>query len=486
MVALIATMMFVVNPMRSPPLSVDNNPAPKISEFCEGKAKVDFLMKQLNLRDQQLSLIDQQIQYRDQQIHLINQEIQLKNQQIGRSQGSNLLHITDLKHECMQFPSESYEDFIQRFDLSECFDMLPQDTTLPPADNNWKRCQPCRKINSKCSFSLQAAHLVPLGKECAKCWMSIFVPFFNQTSCNIQPAELAAQYFVFGVNTSKNRKGGASSLHGDRNFIHWPEQTTSFDLYPRLMFIPLKNSPDEYFRPVEVERYLVMCSDADICIGTLVPHFTTMANDMDCSDPAARRAVEVFNMYLTHVAGYLRGIDIETDSSSNFNAKLHLASNFRSFLRGQSCIVVPKLPEQGRIAVLELGPDSKHGNPHPFFVALRSMNAWLFSCQREARIEAWTNFLKNSNCEGLAGTPLLLLPACRDYHSDFMTCLLCKSREIMENPGKFQSVYDDVWQLARACSYGLEDLSDGEIDRLDKVQLRDPADGDSDTDEIRV
>ncbi len=94
-------------------------------------------------------------------------------------------------------------------------------------------------------------------------------------------------------------------------------------------------------------------------------------------------------------------------------------------------------------------------------------------------MEAWTNFLKSRNCEGFAETPLLLLPACRDYHTDFMTCLLCKSREILDDPDKFQGVDSNVWELAQACSYGLEDLSDKEIDRLDKVRLRDPADGDA-------
>jgi hypothetical protein len=460
---LTATMMFVVISMHSPPSSAKNGPAPKTSEACKWKSEVDYLNNQLKLRDQQLKL-------RDEQLSLIDV-------QLSRSNGTNLLHIPDLKHESMQFPSQSYEDFIQRFDLSEFFCMLPQDTALPPAENNGRRSQPCK--NPKCPISLQAAHLIPLGKECAACWMAICAPFFNQASCDIRPAQVAAQYFLFGVNASKNRKAGTGFLRRDRNFIHWKEQANGLDLYPRIMLIPLKNSPEEYFRPAEVERYLVICSDAYICMESMVMHFTHITNDMDCSDPAARKAVEHFNMYLTHVAGYLRKIDIGADSSSDFNAKIHLASNFRKFLRGQSSIAVPKLPEQGRIAVLEIGPDSVHGNPHPFLVALRSMNAWLFSCQREARMEAWTNFLKSRNCEGLAETPLLLLPACRDYHTDFMTCLLCKSREILDNPDKFQGVDSDVWELAQACSYGLEDLSDEEIDRLDQVRLRDPADGDA-------
>ncbi len=101
-------------------------------------------------------------------------------------------------------------------------------------------------------------------------------------------------------------------------------------------------------------------------------------------------------------------------------------------------------------------------------------------------MKEWTNFLKISNCEGLAETPLLLLPACRDYHTDFMTCLLCKSREILDNPGEFQSVDSDIWELAQACSYGLKDLSDEEIDRLDRVQLRNPADSDGGADDSEI
>jgi hypothetical protein len=76
-------------------------------------------------------------------------------------------------------------------------------------------------------------------------------------------------------------------------------------------------------------------------------------------------------------------------------------------------------------------------------------------------------------------TPLLLLTACRDHIGDINTCRLCKSREILSNPGRFEGVDSRIRELARACADNMESLSEADIDLLDNLHMRDAEDEDS-------
>jgi hypothetical protein len=405
-----------------------------------------------------------------------------------RSKGIGLLGTRDLKHAYLKFPEASYADFIQQFELSEFHNMLPADQKLPAVQNNGKRCQPTRKRrrNGECSSTFEAAHLAPLGVECVRNWLTLCVPFFDTPSCHIQPARLAAEYFMFGVELNGRRKLNTGFLHSFRNFIFWADQNTYLDSYPMIMFIPLKDSAGDYFISTGTQRYLVICMNTDSCTFSLVPVITESKNDMDCADPQAIRAVEVFNEYLVNIAGYLRSEEVFLEgNSSRYTAKANLSAEFRLFLRGQHGMVVPKLPEQGKIAVLEIGPDSVHGDPHPFFLALRSMNAWLYFNHRERTMPEWTAFLKNRCAQNATqlvnslSTPLVLLTACRDHIADIKTCLLCKSREILSNPDRFEGVDLNILELARVYADDIESLSEADIDLLDKVHMRDSEDEDS-------
>ncbi len=97
----------------------------------------------------------------------------------------------------------------------------------------------------------------------------------------------------------------------------------------------------------------------------------------------------------------------------------------------------------------------------------------------------WTAFLKSRyahNATQLSkslSTPLLLLTACRDHIADIKTCLLCKSREILSNPDKFEGVDQNILELARVYADGMESLSEADIDLLDNVRMRDAEDEDS-------
>jgi hypothetical protein len=407
----------------------------------------------------------------------------------NRSKGVGLLGTRDLKHAFLKFPEASYADFIQQFELSEFHNMLPADHNLPATQNNGRRSQPIRerrRINGDCSAVFEATHLAPLGVESVRNWLTLCVPFFDTPSCRIQPARLAAEYFMFGVDLNDERKPNSGFLHSFRNFIFWAHQSVCIDSFPMIMFIPLKDSAGDYFISTGTQRYLVICMDTDSCTFSLVPVITDSKNDMDSTDPQAIKAVEVFNEYLVNIAGYLRSEEVFLeDDSSLYTAKANLSAEFRLFLRGQHSMVVPKLPEQGKIAVLEIGPDSVHGDPHPFFLALRSMNAWLNFNHMERTMPEWTAFLKSRHAHNATqllksiSTPLVLLTACRDHIADIKTCLLCKSREILSNPDKFEGVDQNILELARVYADGVESLSEADIDLLDNVRMRDAEDEDS-------
>ena len=61
-----------------------------------------------------------------------------------------------------------------------------------------------------------------------------------------------------------------------------------------------------------------------------------------------------------------------------------------------------------------------------------------------------------------------------------MTCLLCKSREILCDPDKFEGVDLNILELARIYADDIESLSEADIDLLDKVKMRDGEEEDSD------
>jgi hypothetical protein len=405
-----------------------------------------------------------------------------------RSKGVGLLETRDLKQTYLKFPEASYTDFIQQFDLSEFHDMLPADKKLLPAPNNGSRSQPTRKRlrDGKSSGTFESAHLAPLGVECVKNWLTLCVPFFAYDTCRIQPARLAAEYFMFGVDLNGRRKANTGFLHCFRNFICWASQNIYLDLYPMIMFIPLKDSAGDYFNSTGTQRYLVVSMSTVSCTCSMVPVVTDSENDMDCADPQAIRAVKFFNEYLVNIAGYLRNEEVFLGgNTSQYTAKANLSADFRLFLRGQDGIVVPKLPDQGKIAVLEIGPNSIHGNPHPFFLALRSMNAWLYFNHEERTMPRWTAFLKARYAQNepqllkSLSSPLVLLTACRDHIDDIKTCLLCKSREILSNPDKFDGVDLNILELARAYADDIESLSEVDIDLLANVHMRDAEDEDS-------
>ena len=405
-----------------------------------------------------------------------------------RSKGVGLLGTRDLKHIYLKFPEASYAEFIQQFDLSEFHDMLPYDKEFPPAQNNGSRSQPTRKRlrNEESSGVFESAHLAPLGVECVKSWLTLCVPFFYSTYCRIQPARLAAEYFLFGVNLNGRRQANTGFLRCFQNFICWASHNIYLDSYPMIMFIPLQNSAGDYFISTGTQRYLVISMNPDACKYSLIPIITDGENDMDCADPKAIKSVEVFNEYLVNIAGYLRSEEVFLEGNTpQYSAKANLSAEFRLFLRGQHGIVVPKLPDQGKIAVLEIGPDSIHGNPHPFFLALRSMNAWLFFNHRERSMSDWTAYLEMRyarNATQLAKSlspPLVLLTACRDHIDDIKTCLLCKSREILSNPDKFEGVDLKILELARVYANNIESLPEADIDLLDNVHMRDAEDEDS-------
>ncbi len=97
----------------------------------------------------------------------------------------------------------------------------------------------------------------------------------------------------------------------------------------------------------------------------------------------------------------------------------------------------------------------------------------------------WTAYLEMRyarNATQLAkslSTPLVLLTACRDHIDDIKTCLLCKSREILSNPDKFEGVDLKILELARVYANNIESLSEADIDLLDNVNMRDAEDEDS-------
>jgi hypothetical protein len=405
-----------------------------------------------------------------------------------QSKGAGLLRITDLTSEISNFTEMSYTEFIQQFDLSQFQALLPDSTEFPPAPNNGKRTQPKRPkkrgIDGEYIRSpFQYAHIAPLAVECIQNWLPVCIPFFDTPSCHIQPAQLAAQYFMFGVERNGCRVANTGFLHCDWNFIQWSQQFFNLDTYPSIMFIPLKDSAAAYFVPATIERYLIICMDPMSSISSLVPAITEHANDMNCTDPQAIRAVEIFNEYLVHVTGHLRKEDvIYAQNSSTYKAKAKLAADFREFLRDQPGVVVPKLPEQGRIAVLEIGNNSDHGSPHPFFLALRSMNAWLSLNHRQKRMKNWLDYLHTKydakQVSRLLDVPLLLLTACRDHVGDIMTCLLCKSQAILSDPDQFEEVDWKTMELAQTYIDNMESLSAAEIDQLDNVKIRDSEDRD--------
>ena len=290
-------------------------------------------------------------------------------------------------------------------------------------------------------------------------------------------------------STKVRRKWHTGFLHSLRNFIFWADQNSCLDLRPKIMFIPLVDNAGDYFIPTETQRYLVICMDAKSCTYSLVPAITNSSSDMNCTDPRAKKAMDIFNEYFVNIAGYLRGEEVLFEgNTSQYKAKANLSADFRLYLKGQHGIIVPKLPEQGKIAVLEIGPGSMHGNPHPFFLALRSMNAWLYFNHRVQAMPEWIAYLENRYGQGTKHfadslrTPLVLLTACRDHLGDTKTCLLCKSREILSDPDKFEGVDLNILELARIYADDIESLSEADIDLLDKVKMRDGEEEDSDED----
>ena len=310
--------------------------------------------------------------------------------------------------------------------------------------------------------------------------LPIFSPMFNKSSCQISPPNLAADYFLYGVLKNGKRAPSTGMLYSNRNFIYWAHQQVFLGTDPRIMFIPLTNSTSDYFMPSKRFKILVLCSHWFTCVFSCLPFVTKSANDMKFTDPQVIRAVEVFNEVLVNVVGYIRNLDLAVDSTKMFySEKPKFASVFRNFLRNESGILCPKLPEHGLIAVLvllELGEDSGYGNSHPFFLALTSINAWLNFLHQTRQMTGWMRFLMKDPANSIYlrhRTPLVLR---RDHEDGIMSCLLCKSREIMAVPEN--KIHDEIYQIARVYSDGVESISDEDLETLQNDEMVDGSESD--------
>jgi hypothetical protein len=200
------------------------------------------------------------------------------------------------------------------------------------------------------------------------------------------------------------------------------------------------------------------------------------SNEMNCSDPEVRAAFSVFNEVLVNVMGHLKEQVVQHNSTKHYQSKSVVSAEFRKFLRSESGIYCPKLPDSGTVAVVDLGEDSDFGNPHPFVLVLKSINAWFNSLHRSNQMPEWVQFYsKNAKLAKLLrnGTPVVSLLACRDHAGGLQSCLLCKCNEMLTAPSRFVDLDSDILELARAYLDGFESLDDTEVDQLEKVRMWD-------------
>jgi hypothetical protein len=395
--------------------------------------------------------------------------------QLERVMGYNMMCMLNLSTKSHDFPQVSYTDFIQKFDLSAFHNMLPADTRHPPSLKS-RRTQSDRKGRNQ---KFQAAHLIPVAPSCNCNWMPIFVPMFDHPSCRIYPPTLAAEYFVYGVevpgsNGSSKRAPEQGILPNPSNFICWAHQQVDLDDNPSIMFIPLRDSACDYFSKTGKSKFLVFCSDPTIFVDSLTFKITHSTNDVDCADPQVRKAVDVFNEVMLQVLGHIREHEFILDPKARQSTrKAEAAKEFRCFLRNETGFPRIQLPDHGRIAVLELDDESEQGNPHPLLLSIKSINAWCNFLHQTGQMPRWTAHLA-AGLLHLHNTPLVPFTSCRDHPDGVMTCRLCKAREILSNPERFTDLdsYDEG--IARIFLDGSETLEDDEMDRLDRLTLREP------------
>ena len=389
-----------------------------------------------------------------------------------RSEGGYFLQLCNLTTELKYFPNTSYKEYVQNFNRSEFYKLLPDNNNRLPAYAA-PRSQPLR-LRGEPIF--QQAHLIPQARSCNRNWIPLFSPMFDEPACQIKPADLAAAYFVYGVAVNESKEPNTGFLSNRRNFIHWAHQQHFLDDNPRIVFVPFVNSSSDYFSSRPNYKILVFCSDDSVCVRTLVPMIAKKSNERDCSDPEVRAAVSVFNEVLVNVMGHLKEQEVEHNSTRHYQSKSEVSAEFRKFLRSQSGVYCPKLPDSGKVAVVELGEDSDFGNPHPFVLALKAINSWFNFLHRSNQMPEWVAFYsKIAKLSKLLrkGTPVVSMLACRDHAGGLQSCLLCKCNEMFTAPFRFVDLDSDILELARAYLDGVESLDDTEVDQLEKVKMWD-------------
>ena len=174
---------------------------------------------QFEAKDAALKAKDAALEAKNAALEAKDREAQKYKQESERLNGGYVLGMSSLNSQFSEFPQLSFTSFIQRFNLSEFYDMLPTETSHPPAYKA-PRSQPKHKLEQITLSAYESAHIIPLAAQCNRNWIPLFSPMFESQSCWISPATLAAEYFLYGVEVDGARARKSGMISSARNFIN--------------------------------------------------------------------------------------------------------------------------------------------------------------------------------------------------------------------------------------------------------------------------
>ena len=357
----------------------------------------------------------------------------------------------------------------------------------------------------------EKAHLIPHCRTCHVSFKPLFKPMLRSISSSRYSDDVLLDLMFCGFrrNSDDNRVRNSGILHNLFNLVGVDHQFQGMDLKTLIAFIPLTIDG----QPVTIRAILEW--EGEEVSALILPHtaevgieyfgFTHEAgeyvDDICCNDPMVQNAIDVFNEYLLMIVPYLSNYDVYTSGVGE--NKLLLCQVFREFCRNRSpripCLNQPlsqnrflkvqtfparqiNFPDQGQSRARRASSvdsvDLKFSVPHPFFLLLRAINAWLDLLHVGSKWLEWSSYFqicmaKDRRFRGrkdMHKARLVLLPSCCDISMYEPDCVICKSHVVIGSPEAFSGLSEYLLRVAKMFVHTQATLTEGQAHGL--LELR--------------
>ena len=349
----------------------------------------------------------------------------------------------------------------------------------------------------------EKAHLWPYDQVCSKDWQPVITPWLQSKSVHGLTFDQLVDMAVRGYSKVRggNRIAHAGLAHGRFNFLGHPNQFYLLDLHQLSGCVPVQVGGN----PVSIESILEW--DGQETSALVLPADSSVAGscrfrkpganqtffEIDAHDPLVENAIKVFSDIFLMMMPYLSQFKVA--DSPQKRAKAELCKLLREFVKGNPGIRVPcpdlsKVEKDKKILVQNFpsriverpgqgrppgsAVDNTNSSPHPFFLALRSINVWLTSNHLCGEWPSWDQHFRE-RCPDAAETTgkdkeaLVLLPSCCDV-SDNPDCIYCKSHLLISEPECYEDLDETLLDCAKKFIYLGVEYDDASFERV--LQLR--------------